>query len=676
MQISYLSATKENKSGIKINIMKRVLLIIVLSSVYVGLCAQKTETLGQQALESFLETKTEFQQERKQRVCNDTLIAGQEEIYLHSPDWEEKWWALKRIAGYVCPESQEFLTRVALQDSSMEFRKLALQYLVWVDARQSVPLLRERAKESLRPSERVRLGRVLIDLGDTTGYRLLEEECYQDADDALCEDCFNAYYLMPPKYAVPFYRYALRTVKTDGWKVACARQLAMMGDCKTAMPVFKQYIGHEDADVRGGVAFGLGLVESKESFRMLENMLADTSFPVRDNAQQSIRSMEQFRQSKGKRLWKRKASSASPTAMKSGANAYNPAAAVAYAEKWCDSYNPEYVNYSAQGGDCAAFLSQCLRAGGLDLSAGADGYGLGVQRDKVIANVELMIRHLADVQGFEHVSMSNRGPEPALTVPGDPTLFFDASNRHSLICVGEEEGHNLYDCHSATRTCHLSMDKWNQAVTYYFHIGEDDYPEHCTNCTHDAALGEEDIDCGGPCNPCEDAPETRTLSFLLPGKREYKAQQLIQTRNNIRMKRGHYEFMSGGEIVLNPGFSVEEGVTFSASIEPKTNLTRQFRHVCMDFPDVITPNGDGWNDTWMPGFVGCTHVKGLIRDLDNKNVCVIDEDITQDGVLSLWDGRRSGGDLLPNRSVCGFWLEVTDFKGEVHDVSGEISVLY
>ncbi len=127
---------------------------------------------------------------------------------------------------------------------------------------------------------------------------------------------------------------------------------------------------------------------------------------------------------------------------------------------------------------------------------------------------------------------------------------------------------------------------------------------------------------------------------------------------------------------MNPGFSVEEGVTFSASIEPKTNLTRQFRHVCMDFPDVITPNGDGWNDTWMPGFVGCTHVKGLIRDLDNKNVCVIDEDITQDGVLSLWDGRRSGGDLLPNRSVCGFWLEVTDFKGEVHDVSGEISVLY
>ena len=48
----------------------------------------------------------------------------------------------------------------------------------------------------------------------------------------------------------------------------------MMGDCKTAMPVFKQYIGHEDADVRGGVAFGLGLVESKESFRMLEGMAA------------------------------------------------------------------------------------------------------------------------------------------------------------------------------------------------------------------------------------------------------------------------------------------------------------------------------------------------------------------------------------------------------------------
>ena len=90
--------------------MKRFLLIVSLSNIYISLYAQKTETLGQQALADILKVTTECQQERKQRGGNDTLIARQEEIYLHSPDWEERWWALNRIARYACPETQDFLT--------------------------------------------------------------------------------------------------------------------------------------------------------------------------------------------------------------------------------------------------------------------------------------------------------------------------------------------------------------------------------------------------------------------------------------------------------------------------------------------------------------------------------------------------------------------------------------
>lgn len=38
--------------------------------------------------------------------------------------------------------------------------------------------------------------------------------------------------------------------------------------------------------------------------------------------------------------------------------------AVAYADKYWRHYNPAYPNYSSRGGDCANFVSQCLRAGG------------------------------------------------------------------------------------------------------------------------------------------------------------------------------------------------------------------------------------------------------------------------------------------------------------------------
>ena len=42
---------------------------------------------------------------------------------------------------------------------------------------------------------------------------------------------------------------------------------------------------------------------------------------------------------------------------------YNRAAAVAYAEKWAFSRNPEYYDFHGIGGDCTNFVSQCIYAG-------------------------------------------------------------------------------------------------------------------------------------------------------------------------------------------------------------------------------------------------------------------------------------------------------------------------
>ncbi len=70
---------------------------------------------------------------------------------------------------------------------------------------------------------------------------------------------------------------------------------------------------------------------------------------------------------------------------------YDPDKAIEYAEKWWNGFNTEkYYNYekpeNGGGDDCAAFVSQCLIAGGLDLSKGTDGSGAYVKPDKVIAD--------------------------------------------------------------------------------------------------------------------------------------------------------------------------------------------------------------------------------------------------------------------------------------------------
>ncbi|MBQ8320730.1 MAG: amidase domain-containing protein [Clostridia bacterium] len=43
--------------------------------------------------------------------------------------------------------------------------------------------------------------------------------------------------------------------------------------------------------------------------------------------------------------------------------AYDRSAAVNYAQRWAFSRNPAYFDFSALGGDCTSFASQCLFAG-------------------------------------------------------------------------------------------------------------------------------------------------------------------------------------------------------------------------------------------------------------------------------------------------------------------------
>ena len=45
---------------------------------------------------------------------------------------------------------------------------------------------------------------------------------------------------------------------------------------------------------------------------------------------------------------------------------YNPSAAVSYARRYCKNYNGKYIKYP--GADCANFVSQCMKAGGMSFN--------------------------------------------------------------------------------------------------------------------------------------------------------------------------------------------------------------------------------------------------------------------------------------------------------------------
>ena len=64
---------------------------------------------------------------------------------------------------------------------------------------------------------------------------------------------------------------------------------------------------------------------------------------------------------------------------------YDTGAALNYARTYCKNYNPHYNNYRHSGGDCANFVSQCLKAGGFSFSgcSGQDGKGMLINVGKL-----------------------------------------------------------------------------------------------------------------------------------------------------------------------------------------------------------------------------------------------------------------------------------------------------
>lgn len=105
---------------------------------------------------------------------------------------------------------------------------------------------------------------------------------------------------------------------------------------------------------------------------------------------------------------------------------YDPNKAIAYARQWAKSRNPNYHDYSGEGGDCANFVSQCLIAGGFSTSSCYGNYGQG-GTIPYVPNLETCLVQKGWIKSY---SIPGRG------VPAGGVITFDSGSHTALIVQG------------------------------------------------------------------------------------------------------------------------------------------------------------------------------------------------------------------------------------------------
>jgi hypothetical protein len=127
---------------------------------------------------------------------------------------------------------------------------------------------------------------------------------------------------------------------------------------------------------------------------------------------------------------------------------YDPQAAVTYAETWWNDRNSEYEYYGDY--DCANFVSQCLIAGGLDLSEHPEADSEGC-----IPTCTNLHDYLVNYLGVTGDTRFKGEEEPSWFVPGDPAIFgyTDKEGKvhlyaHAVIAVTKDDSRARCNAHS------------------------------------------------------------------------------------------------------------------------------------------------------------------------------------------------------------------------------------
>ncbi len=150
---------------------------------------------------------------------------------------------------------------------------------------------------------------------------------------------------------------------------------------------------------------------------------------------------------------------------------YNRANAVAYAQEWALSRNPQYFDFHGIGGDCTNFASQCIYAGAGVMNYTRDyGWYYISPDDRAAAwsGVQYLYRFLTTNQGVGPVG---RDADLSEIQPGDVIFLYNGERLyHTLVVTGFDTDGEILICAHTVDSYMRRLDTYNYVSTYPVHI--------------------------------------------------------------------------------------------------------------------------------------------------------------------------------------------------------------
>lgn len=331
-----------------------------------------------------------------------------------------------------------YLEKLLLEDPASNVRAECATALTAFESIDSCPVLIEALEDSVNEVQ-LAAALALAALGDTTYCVSVLERLSKLEDKKFRLKVLKGFKDIKTERAIQDLRNAMND-KDPQVAVGAAIRLAELGYCEYAFPTLKKLLTNSNKYIRSAAMRGLAEIGDATSLQLIKGMLHDESPYVRQRTRTTLKSYFNIEVPKPK----------DGNSMRN----YDPDAAAAYADTYWENYNPDYHDYAPpeEGGDCANFVSQCLIAGGLDLSAGIDEtlpQGIdpgqnGVDDWGCIPNCDNLHIHLMNYQGvtlYERLLEDDWPQEPDWFVKGDPAIYNEADNpwKHAVFARSGDE---------------------------------------------------------------------------------------------------------------------------------------------------------------------------------------------------------------------------------------------
>jgi hypothetical protein len=198
----------------------------------------------------------------------------------------------------------------------------------------------------------------------------------------------------------------------------------------------------------------------------------------------------------------------------------------------------------------------------------------------------------------------------------------------------------LFDeLHPAIRTY---VDPTNSGSAGYSNPTTIVLPSHCHDCIEN--YDEDDIDCGGSCQPCGMADEIyATTTADIYGRGEINARFNLEVDGGgtqVEFQNMDYELNAGENIILK-SFKVYNGANFKASVNEDLRFAdaQGCQDACIVMSDFVDHTDDGYFDFILGTFAYVERYKVTIKNRWNGLIHSFSwTDVYENGITAIWDG--------------------------------------